>query len=81
MVADYALRLERELDEQRIWVSAYANAVPGYVASERVIAEGGYEVVGSMHFYGVPAPLDPAVEDKIVRTVHELIPDSYRAGH
>lgn len=80
VVADYALRLERELAEKRIWVSAYANAVPGYVASERMIAEGGYEVVESMHFYGIPAPLDPAVEDQIVRTVRELIPDSYRSG-
>lgn len=80
VVADYALRIRSEFDADRVWVSAYANAVPCYVASARVVREGGYEVVGSMHFYGVPAPLSTTVEDRIVETVRELVPDEYRTA-
>ena len=43
VVVDYSLRLKRELDVERLWVGAYANAFPCYIPSERVLAEGGYE--------------------------------------
>ena len=39
---DYSLRLKSELGENT-WVSAYTNGVPCYIASKRVLAEGGYE--------------------------------------
>ena len=56
VVADYGLRLKRELDPSRLWVNAYSNDVAFYVASRRLIPEGGYEVDRSMVFYGQPAP-------------------------
>ncbi|NLS96342.1 MAG: sulfatase-like hydrolase/transferase [Planctomycetaceae bacterium] len=74
VVVDYALRLKRELGDD-LWVTAYANDVPCYVASRRVIGEGGYEVTGSMPTYDKPAALAPEVEDLIVGTVHELLPE------
>ena len=40
---DYALRLKRELGPERTWVAGYANQVPCYIPSDRVLAEGGYE--------------------------------------
>ena len=40
---DYALRLKRELDRERTWVAGYANQVPCYIPSDRVLAEGVYE--------------------------------------
>ncbi|NQT17498.1 MAG: sulfatase-like hydrolase/transferase, partial [Planctomycetes bacterium] len=74
VVVDYALRLKKELGDN-LWVTAYANDVPCYVASRRVISEGGYEVDGSMPTFDKPTRLAPEAEDLIVGTVHELLPD------
>jgi hypothetical protein len=78
VVADYGLRLKRELDASRVWINAYSNDVAFYVPSKRMIPEGGYEVVGSMVYYGHPAALDDGAEDLIVQTVLELLPIAYR---
>ena len=77
LVVDYGLRLERELDSARLWVTAYANDVAFYIPSERMIAEGGYEVDGSMVYYGHPAPLASGTEDRIVRAVLEMLPRTF----
>jgi neutral ceramidase len=77
VVVDYALRLKWETDATRLWVTAYSNDVPCYIASKRVLDEGGYEADLSMVFYGRPARLAPEAEDLIVRTVHELLPPAY----
>jgi putative membrane-bound dehydrogenase-like protein len=77
VVVDYALRLKRELDEKRLWVNAYANDVPCYIPSRRVLKEGGYEAESSLWYYDRPARLAPENEDLIVKTVHELVPDSF----
>ncbi|MFH1266400.1 MAG: sulfatase, partial [Planctomycetota bacterium] len=74
VVVDYALRLKQELGGD-LWVTAYANDVPCYIASRRVIEEGGYEVDGSMPTFDKPTRLAPETEDLIVRTVHDLLPD------
>lgn len=79
VVVDYALRLKKELGDDRLWVSAYANDVPCYIASRRVLAEGGYEAVSSMIFYDRPGPLAPAVEDMIVAAVHRVLGAGARA--
>jgi hypothetical protein len=78
VVVDYGLRLKRELDSSRIWVNGYSNDVPCYIASKRVIAEGGYEVDASMDSYDKPTRFDPSVEDIIINKTHELLPDSFR---
>ncbi len=77
VVVDYALRLKWETDAQRLWVSAYSNDVPCYIASKRVLVEGGYEADQSMVFYGRPARLAPEAEDLIVETVHQLLPETF----
>lgn len=74
VVADYGLRLKRELDASRLWVNAYANDVAFYVASRRMIPEGGYEVDRSMAYYGHPAPLAAGTEDQIIATVRAMLP-------
>ncbi|NQU21028.1 MAG: neutral/alkaline non-lysosomal ceramidase N-terminal domain-containing protein, partial [Candidatus Nealsonbacteria bacterium] len=43
VVVDYALLLRKRFEGQRIWVAGYCNEVFGYLPSERVLAEGGYE--------------------------------------
>jgi hypothetical protein len=77
VVADYGLRLKRELDGSRLWVNAYSNDVAFYVPSRRMIPEGGYEVSQSMIYYGQPAPLAEGTEEQIVRAVRALLPGGF----
>jgi hypothetical protein len=77
VVADYGLRLKRELEASRLWVNAYTNDVAFYVASRRMIPEGGYEVDRSMAYYGQPAPLAEGTEDQIIATVKSLLPRTF----
>jgi hypothetical protein len=73
VVVDYALRLKSELDRSRLWINAYANDVPGYIPSRRILKEGGYEAETSLWYYDRPQQFDPAIEDLIVATVRELV--------
>lgn len=73
VVAEYSLRLKREVGNGRLWVNAYSNSVPSYVASSRVIREGGYEAEGSMNYYGWPTSLALEAEERLVATVHEVL--------
>ena len=77
VTVDYALRLKDELDRRRLWVNAYANDVPCYIASSRVIEEGGYEVDRSMDFYGQPGPFSPEIEDIIIGAVHDMLTPAF----
>jgi hypothetical protein len=76
VVVDYALRLKKELGQQRpLWVTAYANDVMAYIPSVRVLKEGGYEADSSMIFYGLPTKWAPEIEEIIVKKVHALVQD------
>ncbi len=77
VVVDYALRLKNEFDPARLWVTAYANDVPCYIPSKRILTEGGYEAEDSLWYYDRPNRLRPETEDLIIRTVHELLPASF----
>ncbi len=79
VVVDYPLRLKKELDGRRLWVTGYANNAPCYIPSERVLKEGGYEGGGAMIYYDVPAPFAPGLEDKIVDAVKEQIGKPFAA--
>jgi hypothetical protein len=81
VTVDYALRLKRELDAQRLWITAYAHEVSRYIVSPRLIAEGGYEPnnsLSSLVTYGHPERLDPPMEDRVVQAVKEILPESFR---
>lgn len=69
VVVDYSLRLKKELAGTPLWIHAYSNACPGYVPSERVLKEGGYEGGKAMVYYDIPSPYAPGLEEKIVQTV------------
>jgi hypothetical protein len=77
VVVDYALRLKRELDPSRLWITAYANYVPCYIPSRRILAEGGYEAEGSLWYYDRPARLAPETEDLVIGAVRELLPAAF----
>ena len=59
VVVDYALRAYREYPGEALIVAGYSNAVMCYIPSERVLSEGGYEVVDNMVYYGQPGPFAP----------------------
>lgn len=73
VVVDYSLRLKKELDGQRLWVTAYANGAPCYIPSERILKEGGYEGGGAMIYYDVPAPFKPGLEEPIIAAVKDQL--------
>ncbi|MCB9874168.1 MAG: neutral/alkaline non-lysosomal ceramidase N-terminal domain-containing protein [Planctomycetaceae bacterium] len=68
VVIDYALRLKAELSQPNgpaIWVAGYSNVYAGYIPSQRVLLEGGYEASSR--------PWKPTLEERIVGKVHELV--------
>jgi neutral ceramidase len=82
VVVDYALRLKREFDADRLWVSAYTGDVSGYIVSKRLLSEGGYEVNSSLSAavtYGRPEQLDPPMEDRVIQAVRSLLPEAFGA--
>ena len=76
-VVDYSLRLKRELDHNRLWITAYANDVACYIPSERILKEGGYEGGGAMTFHDWPAPFAPGIEKRITDQIHRMIGDGF----
>lgn len=77
VVVDYSVRLKSEFDSARLWLNAYANGVPTYIPSRRILKEGGYEADGAKVYYDHPANFTPAVEDLIVGAVHDLMPADF----
>jgi hypothetical protein len=79
VVVDYALHLRRVADPDRLWINAYSNDAPCYIASDRLLGEGGYEVDSSMIYYGQPTRFASGVEGRVVDAVLDLLPPSFRA--
>jgi putative membrane-bound dehydrogenase-like protein len=73
VVVDYALRLKRELANDRLWVTAYAGDVLGYIASERMRQEGGYEFDRSGVYYGLPGPWASGTEDHLIASIRSML--------
>ena len=81
VVVDYALRLQRELDASRLWISAYCHDVSTYIVSDRLIHEGGYELQNSLSnlvTFGQPETLQPSLEDRIIGTVKAMLPQTFQ---
>ncbi|WP_422927202.1 neutral/alkaline non-lysosomal ceramidase N-terminal domain-containing protein [Singulisphaera sp. PoT] len=78
VVVDYSLRMRKELDPSRQWVVGYANDLPCYIPSERILKEGGYEGGGAMVYYGRPTRLKPGVEDRIFDAIRGIVPAGFR---
>jgi putative membrane-bound dehydrogenase-like protein len=79
VVVDYERRLKREFDDTRLWVNGYANDVPCYIPSRRILTEGGYEAEDSLWYYDRPARLAMSNEDRIIKAVHDLLPRKFVA--
>lgn len=81
VVADYQFLIEKELTSQETWVAAYTDDVFAYVASERMRAEGGYEVDTSMLYYLQPGRWQSGTQSLIVRRVREILEDNFSEEH
>ena len=77
VVVDYVLRLKKEFDASRLWVSAYSNDLPCYIPSERILKEGGYEGGGAMVYYARPTRLKTGLEQQIIDAVREVVPKGF----
>jgi len=53
--------------------AGYSNGVMCYIASERMLCEGGYDVVDSMVYYGQPGPFAPGVENGVFQAIHQAM--------
>jgi len=49
--------------------------VAGYIPSERILKEGGYEADGSTFYYGLPGRFAAGLEDPIVGEVLRQLQD------
>ncbi|SHN22840.1 Neutral/alkaline non-lysosomal ceramidase, N-terminal [Cyclobacterium lianum] len=76
VVVDYALRLKQELGEDRVWVNAYANDMPCYIPSLRILREGGYEAETAMIGYEKPSKFTEDVEETIMNGIYAILPKS-----
>ncbi len=76
VVVDYTLRLKQEIKSDLVWVTAYANDIFGYVASERMRSEGGYEYAFSMIYYNQPGPWSKGTEEILMRRILQLVKEA-----
>ena len=74
-VVDYSLRLKRELaGKAAVWVAGYTNDVFGYLASRRVLEEGGYEgISANTRILNHPGRFTYDAEDQVMAKTHELL--------
>jgi putative membrane-bound dehydrogenase-like protein len=80
VVVDYSIALFDRYQPEKLWVTAYANDVPCYIPSKRILREGGYEAESSLLYYRRPGRLANEVEDIILDAVQKLVPyDFYNA--
>lgn len=70
VVVDYVFLLERALGPNNLWLSAYCNDVFGYLPSERVLTEGGYETRGL--YSGGIGLFSPRAQDVLVSKAREM---------
>ncbi len=70
---DYALRIKRSYPRENMVVAGYSHDVMGYIPSQRILREGGYEAVESMIYYGQPGPFQPDVEERVMRGVDQVL--------
>lgn len=80
VVSEYQLSIEKRLGGKQTWVAAYVDDVFAYVASERMRAEGGYEVDDSMTYYLQPGRWQAGTQELIERRIDELLHETQAEG-
>lgn len=70
-VIAYSVKLKQTYGEQ-VFVMSYANDVMGYIPSEVILEEGGYEGDTSQRVYGLPSKWSKSVESKIISELKNI---------
>jgi neutral ceramidase len=71
LVVAYALEIKKRYGPQTI-VLGYSNDVMGYIPSETILREGGYEGASSQMVYGHPGPWQPGLQEQILKEVEKV---------
>lgn len=71
LVVAYALEIKKRFG-QEAFVLGYSNDVMGYIPSETILQEGGYEGASSQMVYGQPGPWKPGLQEQILNEVEKL---------
>ena len=66
-------RIEQESPKEKLIVAAYSNDVMAYIPTTAILAEGGYEPVESMKYYGFPSPFAFDVEERVMDGVRQVL--------
>lgn len=78
VVVDYSLRLKKEIGKDSVWVNAYANDMPCYIPSLRILKEGGYEAETAMIGYEKPSRFTEDVEETVMGGIYRILPKGFR---
>ncbi len=71
-VIAYSLKLKEIFGEQ-VFVMSYANDVMGYIPSEIILDEGGYEGDTAQRVYGLPAKWNKNIETLIISGMENMV--------
>ncbi len=71
LVTQYSIALKDRFGPTTL-VYGYSNDVMGYIPSERILEEGGYEGDDSQKVFGLPAKWAPGIEKRILDACQDL---------
>ena len=77
VVVAYVQRLEKAVGPLRLWPAAYCQEVAGYIPSDQILSEGGYETRGLYFGTGWFAP---GVEDALVKAARKAAIEAGRTA-
>jgi neutral ceramidase len=71
VLIDYAIQI-KQIFGREVFVMAYSNDVMGYIPTEKVLKEGGYEGFSAQRVYGLPSVWKSGLQVQILRAVTEM---------
>jgi neutral ceramidase len=70
---EFGLNIKEARAPRKVVILGYSNGALGYVAPRYVYKEGGYEVVDSYRYYGLPARIAEGDGEKVVATLLQML--------
>jgi hypothetical protein len=77
---EYALQFKARFAGSLVWVAGYCNDMFGYLPTQRIQREGGYEAGRAMLWSALPGPFTETVEERVVETVRRLVEETKGRG-